>query len=586
MTDDHPRPQLTRPAWRSLNGQWGYTLDRSNAGMRERWFADPARFTRQITVPFPPESTLSGIGEDPDSPMWYRREFVDQPQPGPRERVLVHFEGVDYESTVWVNGIHIGDHRGGQTCFTFDITDALTNGTNDLVLRAVDDRRALEQPRGKQDWRHEPHVIWYRRTSGIWRTVWLERVPETRIDSIRTNARPGLEQVDFEARLMGPLGDDTSLEIEIRHESQVLARTVVRCAGPLVTGCLTLNHASLLMQPEELWWTPESPTLLDLQCELTQAGHRLDSVDSYIGLRTIACDDRHFLLNDRPYFLRMVLEQAYWPDSHLSAPSRDALETEVKAIKALGFNGLRMHQASADQRLLSLCDKLGLVVLADIPAAYRFSSRSLEALARETVALVARDSGHPSLIGWVAFNESWGVPNLPFSPAQRHAVAAFYHLLKALDPERIALGNDGWEHVAGDFIGVHDYCQDGQVLAARYQSRPAVRDTLMNDRPGGHRLTLGQLPPAGAAVLLSEFGGINSHNDPDAWHGYGTVIEAGDLPGRLRQLMIGLDADSGLAGYCYTQLTDTEQEKNGLLTGEREPKAEIAEIRSVIEGHR
>ena len=245
-----------------------------------------------------------------------------------------------------------------------------------------------------------------------------------------------------------------------------------------------------------------------------------------------------------------------------------------------------MHQTSADPRFLECCDRLGLLVIADMPAPYRFSPTALARTSAELTSLVQRDINHPSVIGWITYNESWGVPHLVTSPAQRHAVAALYSLVKALDPSRLALGNDGWEYIRGDFLGVHDYSQDGGTLRERYHSHEAVQATLRHLRPGGRALSLdgqseiaAQLP-----VLLTEFGGLSAHTDPSAWKAYGDVLSPDQLIAGLRDLLSSMQPESGLAGYCYTQLTDTLQEKNGLLTEDREAKWPIEDIRRAVRG--
>jgi len=581
---DHPRPQLVRPDHTVLDGPWGFAVDTAGRGLPDRWFDSADVFDRTITVPFPPESTASGIAEDVDGPLWYRRVFEHRPAAG--KRLLLHFEGVDHRASVWVNGTHVGDHEGSQARFSLDVTDAVGPGANVLVVRTVDGVRDLEQPRGKQDWSDEPHVIWYRRTSGIWRSVWLEPVPATRIE--RLTLRPGadLATVGVDARLVG-VGDGAgTLDLTFSLDGRVLARVAVACLSSHVRAVVALDHESLDVEPGDLLWSPESPTLIDVEATLHQAGEVADRVESYLGLRTVGTDDEHVLLNGFPYFLRLVLEQGYWPDTHLAAPSFEALEREAALIKALGFNGLRMHQTSADPRFLACCDRLGLLVWADTAAAYRFSDVALARTVAEAVSVVERDAGHPSVVAWVPFNESWGVPRLASSTAQQHAVTALHALLKALDPDRIVMGNDGWQYTAGDVLGVHDYAQQPSVLAERYGSRERVRAVVTDGHTGGRRITLPTSVGHAATVpvLLSEFGGISVHDDADAWAGYGEVVGADDLAGVLAGLVGAIRPGQGLAGYCYTQLTDTAQEKNGLLTEDRVPKSAPERIRAALLG--
>lgn len=580
---DHPRPQFVRDNFTSLDGPWQFAHDTQQLGLRDRWFERSEPFSRIIEVPFPPESSASGIGEDIDSPIWYRRTFIVEPRAD--ERVLVHFEGIDYQSSVWVNGTHLGDHEGSQARFSVDVTDAAREGENVLVVRAVD-ARSLEQPRGKQDWQAEPHAIWYWRTSGIWRSVWLERVPAVRLESIVLRPDDDLSSVRFEARVAGALESGTCLELEFHHEGRLLARSSQEFISDVARGGTVLVHPGIGVEPESLWWTPESPVLIDVRARLVHDELVLDTVDSYLGLRTVSYDSTCVLLNGRPYFLRLVLEQGYWPDTHLASPSAAALRREVELVKELGFNGIRMHQTSADPRFLALCDRLGLVVLADSAAAYEFSDLSLSRTVADMTALVRRDINHPSVIGWVPFNESWGLPALTTDAAQRDAVRALTTLVRALDPSRLVVGNDGWEFVSGDFVGVHDYTQDPGVLRERYGSHEAAMATVAGVRPGGRAVVVpgSESAAGGLPILLSEFGGLSAHNASDAWSAYGDVLTPEGLARLVADMVAEIGEKSGLAGYCYTQLTDTVQEMNGLLTERREPKCPPAVIRAALLG--
>jgi len=586
MTFVYPRPQMVRDEFTMLDGPWRFIHDPDDIGVTERWFDPHAEFTNTIIVPNPPESPASGISQDVTGPIWYRRDFDHRPQDG--GRLLLHFEGVDHLASVWVNSTHVGDHEGSQSRFTVDITDAVRPGTNTLVVRAIDSVTDLEQPRGKQDWLPAPHVIWYRRTSGIWRSVWLEPVPPVRIDRLNLQSGPTLGSVDVEARIYGLPDAQAILEVELRLAERLLCRAQFECVSGTVAASLRLDHESIETQPEDLWWSPESPTLLDVVARLRVGTTTVDRVRSYVGLRTVGIDGSNVLLNNRPYFLRLVLEQGYWPESHLASPSIDALETEARLIKELGFNGIRMHQTSADPRFLACCDRLGLVVLADTAAAYRFSDIALRRQTDELMAMIGRDASHPCVIAWVLFNESWGVPDLQTRPEQRQAVMALTALAKALDPTRIVLGNDGWEYVAGDVIGVHDYTQDPRQLDARYGTADAARHTVRTRRPGTRPLMLPGNDDAAEClpILLSEFGGISAHNTDDAWEAYGDVIATEELASRVGQLVAAVSEGSGLAGFCYTQLTDTAQEKNGLLTETRQPKCPLDTLRDAIRANR
>ncbi|MCU1556863.1 MAG: glycoside hydrolase family 2 sugar binding protein, partial [Microbacteriaceae bacterium] len=490
MSGEHPRPQLTRERWTNLNGPWQFAIDDGDIGRRDGWHRDPTVFDREIVVPFPPESELSGIVEDGLDIVWYRRVVrLSGRENG--NRFILHFEAVDYSAEVWINGQHVGGHEGGQTGFGFDITDALIDGPEQvIVLRAHDDHRDLEQPRGKQDWMPDPHVIWYRRTTGIWRTVWLEELPERHIASVvwLPTASPGA--VDVEVRLAGHTGPELELELLFSIGGATLARSSHSVTAGVLRATVHLEDQRLHAEPAELCWSPEHPRLIDVVLRLRSSGELVDEARSYLGLRTVGVDEHAFLLNGRPYFLRLVLEQGYWPKTHLASPSEADLRREVELIKSLGFNGIRMHQVVADPRFLYWCDRLGLLVWVDAAASYRFSSVSFARTTREWMGIVERDISHPGVVAWVPFNESWGVPLLETSAQQRSAVAAVHHLIKAVDPTRPVLGNDGWEYVVGDLLGIHDYSQDPVPLRERYGDDERVAAAVLRGRAGGRRVAV------------------------------------------------------------------------------------------------
>lgn len=578
----HPRPQLARAKWSTLNGTWEFATDPEDLGLGGHWEHDDTDFPATINVPFPPESPASGVRDEHVEIVWYRYRLTrDRPIAG--RRLILHFAGVDYRADVWVNGQHVASHEGGSIGFDADISDVMNpSGTQTIVVRAHDEIGSLEQPRGKQDWERDPHVIWYRRTTGIWREVWIEEVAHTHLASITWTPTNDPARVRFEARVNSPQFGDT-LTIQLSVDGTTLARTQQEVFGQIVQGELHLTDTRLSTEPDRLQWSPERPVLIDAQVALRRHGDNLDEVTSYFGIRTVGVDDRSFLLNSRPYFLRLVLEQAYWPESHLAAPNDDALREEVELIKSLGFNGIRMHQVAADPRMLYWCDRLGLLVWADAAASFSFSTVSYARTVREWLELVARDINHPSIVAWVPFNESWGVPRLEASLAQQNAVRGVTHMLKALDPSRLVLGNDGWEYTGGDILGVHDYTQSASELTERFGTEGAVAHYVAHGRAGGRPVAVHPDEARGVPVVLSEFGGLSLSSSDDTWEGYGRTSDEAEF---LDALAAQLNAvhTSALAGFCYTQLTDTVQERNGLLTETRRPKAPIAKLAAIITG--
>ncbi len=569
----HPRPQMTRARWVDLGGSWGFAYDDANVGLDEGWQTRTDVFNREITVPFPPESRASGIGDPSFHPyVWYRRTF-EVSEEDRANRLLLHFGAVDYRAQVWVNGRLFTVHEGGHTGFSADITSALVEGEQVVVVRAEDQPRDLSQPRGKQDWEPTPHKIWYHRTTGIWQPVWLEPVPATSISNLRWTPDLDRGTLALLVCLSHQPQNPFRLRVRLWLRGVELANDTFTLAHRETRREISLESADITMSRDRTLWSPRFPNLLDAQLELLDGDEVVDTVTSYAGLRSCGFADGRFMLNGRPTFLRMVLGQNYWPESHLAAPSEDALRREVELIKELGFNGVRIHQKVEDPRFLYWCDHLGVLVWGEMANAYTFSPDAVDRFTREWLEVLKRDHNHPSIVAWVPFNESWGVPNMERDQAQRDFVRALYHLTKAFDPSRPAIGNDGWEHMVGDVWGIHDYALDGKTLLERYGSFEALERTIREVRPHYRSIAFPDSKRKNEPVMLTEFGGISyTPIAGERWHGYGTVQSSDEFLEKYEELIMAILDSVPIAGFCYTQLTDTEQETNGLLTEDRRPK--------------
>jgi beta-galactosidase/beta-glucuronidase len=579
--ESYPRPTLKRNWWMSLNGVWDFALDHEAV-----WsLPEEVEWSTSILVPFSPETPASGIGDTGFyRAVWYRRTF-DRPPIEPSEHLLINFGAVDYAATVWVNGKLAGAHEGGYTPFQIDITYLLTSDqAQTIVIRAEDDPQDLAKPRGKQDWQLESHSIWYPRTTGIWQTVWLEKVCSTWIDSIRWVPNVERWEIAVDVHLEGKRRDKLQLKATLRSGDNLLADDTYTVVAGEVHRRIVLSDPGIDDYRNELLWRPSQPTLIDCQLQLWgERGELLDEVSSYTALRAIGVQGDRFVLNGRPYPLRMVLDQGYWPNSGLTPPDDDALRLDIELVKSMGFNGVRKHQKIEDPRYLYWADKLGLLVWEEMPSAYRFTKTSIERLAREWTEVLDRDSSHPCIVAWVPFNESWGVPDLPDSPAQRHYVQALYHLTKTLDPTRPVVGNDGWESVATDIIGIHDYEGEPERLVRRYGADEGAR-LFKRERPGGRLLVLDKdLTPTNQPIMLTEFGGIAFSPKAGTW-GYSQCETVEEFALMYAELMNAARSLPLLAGFCYTQFTDTYQEANGLLYADRTPKFPIEEIAMATRG--
>lgn len=576
----YPRPQLCRDAWQLLNGRWAFAPDPDGA-----WRAPgDVTWSSEITVPFAPETLASGIHHQGFlSRCWYRR-IVDAWDPGDG-RVLLHFGAVDHRATVWVDDVLVVRHEGGYTPFCCDITAFMRAGHPvTLTVCADDDPLDLAKPRGKQDWLREPHSIWYPRTTGIWQSVWMERVRRTWLDRIRWTPSLVAWDLHLECWFAGELAEAMHLDVAVRSGDRLLAMDRYRVTGDELSRRIAFSDPGIDDSRNDLLWSPEAPHLLDVTLELsTEQGEVLDHVTSYTALREVALSADRFVLNGRPYYLRMVLDQGYWPGSGATAPSDDALRQDVELAKAMGFNGVRKHQKIEDPRYLYWADRLGLLVWEEMPSAYRFTSTSVERLTREWLEVLARDRSHPCIVAWVPFNESWGVPNLPDNPSHRHYVQSLYHLTRTLDPHRPVIGNDGWESSATDLIGIHDYDADPERLRTRYHSDDVVPRLFRKERPGGRVLVLEGHVHLDHPIVLSEFGGITYSSEPRTW-GYSRCDTAAALQARYTDLLQAVHDSRIFAGFCYTQFADTYQEANGLLLADRSPKFPLAEMHRATRG--
>lgn len=524
---DYPRPIFRRSRWVSLDGQWEF-----GAGEAER-------FDRTIAVPFCPQSALSGIGDpSPGDVVWYRRRF-DAPQ---CERLRLHFGAVDYRATVWVNGEEVARHEGGHTPFSADITQAAVRHGNVVVVRAEDPLADKTIPRGKQHWTAIPESIFYTATTGIWQTVWLEPLPSRSVEGlwITPDLDRGTVQIDVDA--------DGDVELVASFDG----REVGRRTG---SGAIAISEIHA--------WSPESPNLYQLHATLDNG----DRVESYFGMREIEARDGRFWLNGEPYVQRLVLDQGYFPGGLMTAPSDADLRRDIEVAKAMGFNGARKHQKVEDPRWLYWADRLGFLVWSEMPSFHEDSPEARRRLTAEWNQVVLRDRDHPCIVAWVPANESFGLDSNAAT-----LLEDLYDLTKTLDGTRPVISNDGWEHATSDLCTLHDYRSPAE-LAQSYRSLESALDPHARPRPA----YLPGYTHHGEPVIVSEFGGIAL-----AGRGGFGWSEAKDPAGLLRtyrEMVEALMAPGPVVGFCYTQLTDVEQERNGLLTADREPKIDPALIR-------
>lgn len=576
----HPQPLLEREHWQSLDGPWQFAFGDAQSWQRPQ----DVQWNRQIQVPYPPESPASGI-HDPSfhHTLWYRKILTPQIS---GEQLYLHFGAVDYQATVWVNGQRVAEHQGGHTPFCAAISAVTVPGESmEIVVRAIDDPHDLAKPRGKQDWEPVPHEIWYPRTSGIWQTVWLEVRPSIHLSTLHWSANTERWEIALQARLQGELAGNLSLRVRLEAGGDRLADDTYAVTHTTLNRSITLHDGGIDIVRNELLWTPEHPQLIEATVELLQNGTVIDRVRSYTAMRSVNVDQQHFLLNGRPYTLKMVLDQGYWPEGLLSATD-EQLRRDVELTRLLGFNGARKHQKIENPRYLYWADVLGLLVWEELPSAYVFTDESVRRLTQEWIEAIERDRSHPCIVAWVPVNESWGVPDLPLVAAQRDFVRGLYHLTKALDPGRPVIGNDGWEIVVTDIIAIHDYTDKPEKLIRRYGTREALQASLDAVRPHKRLLNLSTAPARPQPAMLTEFGGIAYTASGDPGWGYNRKTDHQGLQDEYSVLLAAVHECEGLIGFCYTQLTDTFQEKNGLLFEDRTPKTVLAALALATRGER
>ena len=558
---EHPRPDFQRKAWQNLNGRWQFAIDASKSGLEKGWYTG-VELPCAIIVPFCPESKLSGIGEtDFLEAVWYRRLFkVDQALRG--QRLLLHFGAVDYDARVWVNGKEVARHRGGYTPFHADITEAVNgNGDNELVVYAVDDVRSGFQPSGKQSHQLHSYGCMYTRTTGIWQTVWLEAVPVTHIASLTTWPDAANGRVSLEIGIRDP-GAGISLEASALANGKPVATGRLKQAGG--------QNVLVLDVPSPTLWEPEKPFLHDLRICLLDGRKVVDEVTSYFGLRDVRIAGDRILINGKPVFQRLILDQGFWPDGIYTAPSDAELRADIERSMAAGFNGARLHQKVFEPRTLYWADKLGYLLWGEFPdwgCSLRFHPQARENFLREWAEVVLRDRSHPSIVAWTPLNEAHSSGDR-YDPLFMREV---YDLTKRLDPSRCIVDASGYTHVRTDIWDLHDYDQNPVSFAGRYDGfgKDPSTDTLARN-DAKH-----EPPYAGQPVVVSEYGGTwwnPGQKEGGAW-GYGDrPADEQAFVERFTALARVVLDNPHIAGCCYTQLTDVEQEVNGLYTYDRKVK--------------
>ncbi|MEW6249800.1 MAG: sugar-binding domain-containing protein [Planctomycetota bacterium] len=560
---EHPFPQMLRGEWLNLNGPWefGESDDVPAAVADAKWLAPDAKYPDTITVPFCRESKLSGLARRGFiKNVWYRRTF-QRPDEWKAPRTRLHIGASDYRTRVWLNGRLLGEHVGGSTPFWFDVTQHLQPGENTVIVHAFDDTRSGLQPLGKQSPEPESHGCVYTRTTGIWQTVWLEGVGDAFIRDVRIEPDVANGRVLLQAEIDGACAGLTL---------EAVARAGEKEVGRARTPADWRNSRLVLDLSEKRLWQVGAPFLYDLELKLLRGSDTVDEVDSYFGLRDVTIKGAAILINGQPVFQRTVLDQGFYPDGVWTAPGDADLRGDIERSLAAGFNGARLHEKVFDPRFLYWADKLGYLVWGEFPnwgVNYK-NPASHGPYIDEWLAVLRRDRNHPSIVGWCPFNET---------PADAVGLQNIVvNLTRAFDPARPVIDSSGWAHGLPDpeVLDAHDYDQNPESFRAHWTDGYGPQVVL----PARYRN--GQEQPF-VPFFVSEYGGIGFSLGGGAW-GYGQAAkDVEELHKRYEGLTNALLDNRYMFGFCYTQLTDVEQEQNGIYTYDRRPKFDLARLKAI-----
>jgi hypothetical protein len=577
--EDYPRPQFSRASFVSLNGLWDFAFD-DKEELTPLSFASSTK-KKKINVPFAYQCPASLINsQDIHDCLFYGTKIkVDSTLLKEGKRLMLNFEGVDYESFIYINGLFVGHHKGGYERFSFDITDCLSNKDNYLIIKVID-RAEMDKPRGKQSWQKKPFGCWYTPASGIWKTVWMEYISPIFLKSIKVTPNENKPEFIIDYQL-NSLKDDLSLGVTLSFEGEVISKSIAipkSTTGTIVLSALTDKDGFHVP-----FWTPEHPNLYELSFSLRLKDQEIDLVNSYTAYKSFKTKGNCLYINQNSVYLRMVLEQGYYPEGGLTPSSYKELEKEAELIKDLGFNGVRVHQKSGDERFYYLCDKLGLFTTLEMPSCYIFDDCVVKNVTKEWMSLVSQYYNHPSLIAYLPINESWGVPSIVTSKEQQDFSLSLYYLTKSFDKGRLVISNDGWEHTVSDVISLHNYDQnplhfkanceniDGILNNASFVDMDLTRPCFSNGYSYHNE-----------PIVMDEFCGIGFKKEGDGW-GYGDAVTSEkSFAERLDGLVKALVGNNRISGFCITQISDVYQEINGLTTFNRVPKIPLEQLKAII----
>lgn len=586
---EYPRPQFERNAWINLNGEWTYSFDFGGSGLEREWFKSTG-FDQKIIVPFCPESKLSGVEyKDFINHMWYHRT-ISIPQDWANKQVLLNFGAVYYKSEIYIDGVFAARHFGGTSSFQVDITPYVKAGqTHNLVVYVESDVRSTHQPSGKQNLQFASYGCNYTRTTGIWQTVWMEAVHPEGLQSVQMIPDIDQQQLIIRPRFYKELGG--KLEVTLKDNGKVVSKETV-AANSLSTVILPVKKMKT--------WSPENPFLYDVELRvIDKAGNVVDEVKSYAGMRKVHIEGKKIYLNNQPYYQRLVLDQGFYPDGIWTAPSDEALKKDIQLSMEAGFNGARLHQKVFEERFYYWADKLGYLTWGEA-SSWGMDCNDIETARNfitEWTEIVERDRNHPSILIWTPTNEEFWPDRVQYPRLMQD----LYKLTKAIDPTRPFHGTSGGSHIATDIWTVHNYEQDPAKLKdllyndGKLMEAPKWEIQLMPKNIGfnGLKYTDQYTFPQykhDMPYLIDEFGGIKWNPSQQMESAQNTSWGYGEPPHSLEEFYARLEGlvntvlslSDHVWGYCYTQLTDVEQEQNGIYYYDRSPKFDMKRIHAIF----
>lgn len=586
---EYPRPQFERNAWINLNGEWTYSFDFGGSGLEREWFKSTG-FDQKIIVPFCPESKLSGVEyKDFINHMWYHRT-ISIPQDWANKQVLLNFGAVYYKSEIYIDGVFAARHFGGTSSFQVDITPYVKAGqTHNLVVYVESDVRSTHQPSGKQNLQFASYGCNYTRTTGIWQTVWMEAVHPEGLQSVQMIPDIDQQQLIIRPSFYKELGG--KLEVTLKDNGKVVSKETV-AANSLSTVILPVKKMKT--------WSPENPFLYDVELRvIDKAGNVVDEVKSYAGMRKVHIEGKKIYLNNQPYYQRLVLDQGFYPDGIWTAPSDEALKKDIQLSMEAGFNGARLHQKVFEERFYYWADKLGYLTWGEA-SSWGMDCNDIETARNfitEWTEIVERDRNHPSILIWTPTNEEFWPDRVQYPRLMQD----LYKLTKAIDPTRPFHGTSGGSHIATDIWTVHNYEQDPAKLKellyndGKLMEAPKWEIQLMPKNIGfnGLKYTDQYTFPQykhDMPYLIDEFGGIKWNPSQQMESAQNTSWGYGEPPHSLEEFYARLEGlvntvlslSDHVWGYCYTQLTDVEQEQNGIYYYDRSPKFDMKRIHAIF----